>query len=207
MRSEMAMRPRAATPGAWPDNLNGKEVIQHMENTTATGFVYFIRAVGTSRIKLGFSAEPEKRLRELQTASPNRLVLLAKWPGTVAIERQLHKEFAEYRVRGEWFKLPRPLIEQLLGSAKPVRSVEKPNTEDLRLWRLTTYRDRHGKVRVRKILRFVPAPGVTIELGVITEELAAELKAQRGKGRWKASRLEAQALRVEALAIAGKHTR
>lgn len=105
MRSEMAMRPRAATPGAWPDNLNRKEVIQHMQNTTPPGFVYLIHAVGTNRVKIGFSANPEKRLKELQTGSPFELKLLAKWPGTLDTELSGHRTFADYHCIGEWFEL------------------------------------------------------------------------------------------------------
>ena len=58
--------------------------------------------------KFGFSAEPLKRLRALQTGSSNVLELVH----TIAVdvdsvrllERTLHKEFANLRVRGEWFR-------------------------------------------------------------------------------------------------------
>ena len=58
--------------------------------------------------KFGFSAEPLKRLRALQTGSSNVLELFH----TIAVdvdsarllERTLHKEFANLRVRGDWFR-------------------------------------------------------------------------------------------------------
>jgi hypothetical protein len=163
------------------------------------GFVYIIQAIGTARVKLGYSIEPEKRLRELQTGSPYELALLSKWRARPATERRLHREFAEYRVKGEWFELPRQLIERLAVSDQETKTL---NTSDTKLWRLETYKDRHGKVRVRKVLRFVPKPGVAVEMGAITDELAAEIEKQRGRGRWRESRIEAQTLRIEAIAIA-----
>jgi hypothetical protein len=48
-----------------------------------TGFVYVIHAVGTNRVKIGYSTKPEKRLLHLRTGSPFELRLLGKWPGTV----------------------------------------------------------------------------------------------------------------------------
>jgi len=179
-----------------------------MKNITAAGFVYFIEAVGTPRIKLGYSVDPEKRLKELQTGSPYKLALLAKWPAIPQTETYLHELFTEYRVHGEWFELPQILMEQLLKNDRKAKNPEikqeDADDNDPRLWRLDAYHDRHGKVRVRKVLRFVPKPEVKIELGVMTDELAAQMKNRPGRGRWGESRLEAQALRLAAIGITDK---
>src|SRR5262249_25118030 len=66
---------------------------------------------------------------------------------------------------------------------------------DRRLWNLETYGDRHGKRRLRRSLRFIGKPPVRVELGVISPELEAELRARPGRGRHKQSRAEADALR------------
>jgi hypothetical protein len=67
--------------------------------------IYFSQAEGTDLVKIGFTAgEPLKRLRELQTGCPHRLVLLAAVEGGEQDEGNWHKEFATDRVNGEWFK-------------------------------------------------------------------------------------------------------
>jgi hypothetical protein len=71
--------------------------------------VYVIYAVGTRHLKIGYGTEPRKRLTELQMGSPVPLRLL--WSqvchDAAAVERSLHKQCAQYRLRGEWFELPK----------------------------------------------------------------------------------------------------
>lgn len=67
------------------------------------GWVYFIHDPSTSRIKIGFSADVEKRLRSLQTGSSSTLSILGKMRGTDEDERSLHQRFGAHRVGGEWF--------------------------------------------------------------------------------------------------------
>ena len=78
------------------------------------GYVYLIRAMGTSHIKIGHTTGSlRSRLHDLQTGNPLPLeVLLCFYsPTPEKIEKKLHREFAEYRLRGEWFVLPEKIIE------------------------------------------------------------------------------------------------
>ena len=60
-------------------------------------------------VKFGFSKDPHRRVRSLQTGSSEELVLLE----SIAVpedrvreyERMLHSEFAHLRTRGEWFRI------------------------------------------------------------------------------------------------------
>ena len=68
--------------------------------------VYAIEANG--RIKIGKSHSVEKRLKALQSANPDKLFILKRevcptHQDALNREQQLHKYFAQYRVRGEWF--------------------------------------------------------------------------------------------------------
>src|SRR4051812_41688845 len=76
------------------------------------GMIYFIEAVGHGRVKIGYAANPWKRLRQLQTGHPFELKMLACLPGELSDEQRLHKEFDSLRIGGEWFKLT-PEIESL----------------------------------------------------------------------------------------------
>lgn len=76
------------------------------------GNVYFIHSKATKAIKIGYSAHsPKVRLRELQTATAEKLSLLGWIAGSRDDERDLHQRFAEYRIRGEWFRYTGELID------------------------------------------------------------------------------------------------
>lgn len=102
-----------------------------MQHITPTGFVYVIQAMGTNRIKIGFSVEPDKRIKELRTGSAQSLQILAKLPGTRETEKRLHRALAEYRQGGEWFEVPPFIGLRILQVAReetalPVQSKRKP---------------------------------------------------------------------------------
>lgn len=68
----------------------------------ARPITYFIEAVGTGRVKIGFTeGDPQARLSNLQTGSAVELRLLA----TVdCSESDLHTHFQSTRSHGEWFE-------------------------------------------------------------------------------------------------------
>ena len=72
-------------------------------NLPETEYVYFIQSGSSGPVKIGLSADPERRTRQLQTGNPHTLELRHVIPGNVGIERQLHVRFAPARIRGEWF--------------------------------------------------------------------------------------------------------
>lgn len=68
-----------------------------------TGGVYFVK--GGEQIKIGYSGDIKSRIGELQIGSPVAIEFVGAMVGADReTERDLHAEFAEYRVRGEWFK-------------------------------------------------------------------------------------------------------
>lgn len=66
-----------------------------------TGQVYFIQGVG--RIKIGWSANPTTRLKELSTSSQTALQMIGTINGSVRLERALHRHLKHHRVHREWF--------------------------------------------------------------------------------------------------------
>lgn len=82
--------------------------------------IYFIQDESTLLIKIGFTdhATPAKRLCELQTASSAGLVLLSTIPGTREMEKHIHREFANLRERGEWFR-PAPALIRFIADTYP----------------------------------------------------------------------------------------
>lgn len=72
------------------------------------GWVYFARA-GDS-LKIGYSADPEARVKQLQTGCPMEIALAGKIFGSEESEALWHRTFAKYRTTGEWFKADPELL-------------------------------------------------------------------------------------------------
>lgn len=85
-------------------------------------FIYFLKPVGMSGpIKIGFSNDPEKRLKACTLWSPFKLQVIATAEGDRAIERLLHNCFADIHSHGEWFH-PH---ERLLMAIKAIKAGAK----------------------------------------------------------------------------------
>lgn len=69
--------------------------------------VYFVLASQTRRVKIGIAADPWYRLGNLQTGSPDKLVLLGGIVSDAArqLETELHATFAKWHSHGEWFDI------------------------------------------------------------------------------------------------------
>lgn len=91
-----------------------------------TAFVYFVQAGPGGPIKIGFAANVEKRIAELQTGCPHKLSLLATENSEDARgrEAELHEQFAALRIdRSEWFRWSPELGEAIVEAARRTRSV------------------------------------------------------------------------------------
>lgn len=66
--------------------------------------VYFLRAGESGAVKIGFATDLRSRIRGIETGNHEELHIIAAMNGTAADEKALHKKFAAYRIRGEWFK-------------------------------------------------------------------------------------------------------
>jgi hypothetical protein len=76
-----------------------------------SGHVYFIEALGTGLVKIGFTRSLSSRLNSLRTSCPVPIRLLWSVPGDVIDEKRFHERFASLRKRGEWFELTGVLAE------------------------------------------------------------------------------------------------
>lgn len=72
-----------------------------------TGFVYAI--VAGSRVKIGWSTNPRRRVQGLKTGSAGHCNLVGFVPGTKAQEAELHALLSPWRVRREWFRVDGPV--------------------------------------------------------------------------------------------------
>lgn len=58
-----------------------------------------------TRVKIGKSKNPEKRLKQLQTGSALKLKLLGTFDLSDHYEKRLHWILRNFRTQGEWFEL------------------------------------------------------------------------------------------------------
>ncbi len=71
--------------------------------------VYFVQSENGGPIKIGRADDLAKRLSNLGTGRPDKLILLGAFKGTRTDERALHDAFSKYREKGEWFS-PAPEV-------------------------------------------------------------------------------------------------
>lgn len=86
------------------------------------GFIYLIRDTASGAVKIGYSVDPQKRLKEFWTGNIN-LRIEKTIPGTIRDEKLLHRVFAEKRIQNEWFALDDSDIENMESTLLIVRSV------------------------------------------------------------------------------------
>ena len=75
-----------------------------------SGYIYLLRCERTHLVKIGFSKDPRRRVRELTRQSTllpyeHLFRLFDAFKGTLREEQRLHGVFSHLRRRGEWFDL------------------------------------------------------------------------------------------------------
>lgn len=133
--------------------------------------VYFIqRATGTGPIKIGCSASPEARRKQLGVNLKVELKILASAPGSYAEERSLHRQFSAHRITGEWFE-PTDELVRLIKGVRATGALPPPPEGDRHQTMAGLYQegstlqsigDRFGmtRERVRQILRQMGVPSL-----------------------------------------------
>ena len=94
-------------------NINFGELAESITESTIT-YLYFIKAKKLGYIKIGTSSDPCKRLIQLQNNILDELELITYTIGDIEIEKALHKRFAEYNYKNEWF-FPNQIILELIN--------------------------------------------------------------------------------------------
>lgn len=96
--------------------------------------------------KLGRTTEPVQRLANLQSGSPVKLVYVKIVEAHLSLEASLHRQFARYRLHGEWFDLPEDQAQLVLArlDGEPWVLSMDGRTKGKRPYR------RHGKAPTRK---------------------------------------------------------
>jgi hypothetical protein len=102
---------KVITPGKRTINVNKTKA-------QSPGYVYFVFNPDSDAIKIGIAKNVPGRLNSLQTSNAAKLELLAlvkveNIKAARELEQYLHQQFAEFSLRGEWFKSNPQLLEYI----------------------------------------------------------------------------------------------
>lgn len=120
-RLESQVLTHKSHPEDWRSASRGKEIVGNHSSSEYVGptegwypappcepdevsGVYLVQAHPSGRVKIGYSANVDRRLRSLQTGSPEQLKLVSVLDLDRAGENEIHKRFMHLRVHGEWFE-------------------------------------------------------------------------------------------------------
>ncbi len=84
---------------AWVAERYPNTIAMHRES-----FVYFVRRHSDGAIKIGFSSDIERRLRELRKDTRSTVTLMLLVPGAKPEELATHARFAADLIGDEWFR-------------------------------------------------------------------------------------------------------
>ena len=77
------------------------------------GYVYFTQGESGGAVKIGYTTNPESRLKTLQTSYPDILKILCLIPGDEKTEKEYHEKFKDIRLNGEWFKPTEEILKEI----------------------------------------------------------------------------------------------
>lgn len=81
-------------------------------------WIYFIQCKETKRVKIGIANNPSNRFDQIQTSCHTDL----RWLGLMwrprYMEKRLHRAFAKFHARGEWFEGAPEVVEYVFFNAK-----------------------------------------------------------------------------------------
>lgn len=80
--------------------------------------IYFIQAVGSGHIKIGLARDVKKRIRGLQTGSSYLLRIIGIIDAPDSLEKELHKKFAKFKIKNEWFRPDPELLAYIKSMCK-----------------------------------------------------------------------------------------
>jgi len=90
-------------------------------------FIYGRANKNEAYVKIGYSKNPEQRLKQLQTGCPIKLSIRYTMSGNFETEKALHEYYKEYKVphSKEWFYFRGDLKENLLNAPKQCKSIQQ----------------------------------------------------------------------------------
>lgn len=93
----------------------GKKKVSEMDRRCV-----YVAQAESGHIKIGKSNNPHQRIQQLEVGNPESIELLAsvKVDHATETERRMHKQFQEYRAKGEWFDVPESDVDTVIETLR-----------------------------------------------------------------------------------------
>jgi hypothetical protein len=153
---------------------NGGTNLTQAGSRPVRGYVYFVQA--DEAIKIGYSANPEMRLADLQIGSHQVLELIGVMEGTPKTEHAIHEQFEHLRIRGEWFASGLELLE-FIDSVK-LKPAEPPPPAPSR-----PTVSAEGREMIAGLVNLRSAHGAETSMGYACSNLAEQIQNMAGYKR------------------------
>ena len=96
--------------------------LKKIEEKNIKRYVYFIKSKNS--VKIGISNNPNQRLKNLQTANPNKLHIIGYVNGDICKEKKIQADLRKYSISGEWFKYCNKVKEYIDKTIKTERTTK-----------------------------------------------------------------------------------
>jgi len=93
------------------------EQIKSNQPEVKRNYLYIIQCKN-DYYKIGYTSDIKGRMASMKTSNPFRLRLIYSVKMALAeeLEKDLHREYSQYNIRGEWFKLTHTQVLELVKS-------------------------------------------------------------------------------------------
>ena len=91
----------------FPKHIGGKNCLRKLaESNTPEGYIYFIKISGTNKYKIGVSAKPQRRLRDIASYIPFELQCLSVHyvKNPYQYEQAILDKYKKQLIKNEWFE-------------------------------------------------------------------------------------------------------
>lgn len=96
--------------------------------------IYVIGEEGTRRVKIGYTKNIKRRLRDLQQGNSRQLTLLYMYSGDLQFEKHIHKELRSQELRPEWYPWTPRVKTTFLEATRTFKLRPKQQNSVIPLW-------------------------------------------------------------------------
>jgi len=99
------------------------------ESERGASVVYVVKSNLNGLVKIGTTTNFKKRRSNIENSSGSDIEVLAMFYGSLDLEKQLHRQFADKRKRGEWFQISDDDLNAICSCAREFGADKVPDAE------------------------------------------------------------------------------
>ena len=90
------------------------------KNKKPDGFIYVLQFGNKNIFKFGTSANPDRRIKDIDSSSPVKIIELGRFyfKNAYEMEECIHENIQEFLLRKEWFKIEKSIVLEIIEELK-----------------------------------------------------------------------------------------